>query len=98
VIVDTAGNLYGTTFGGGNTDICRDDLYNNVGCGTVFKLSPPTPGQTGWTERVLYYFQGQGDGWEPVGELVADPHGNLLGVSQLGGVPNGYGTVFEITP
>jgi hypothetical protein len=64
----------------------------------VFKLSPPTPGQTGWTERVLYYFQGQGDGWAPVGELVTDPRGNLLGVSQLGGVPNGYGTVFEITP
>ena len=97
VIVDTAGNLYGTTYGGGS-DICRDDLYNNVGCGTVFKLSPPTPGQTGWTKRVLYYFQGQGDGWAPVGELVTDPRGNLLGVSQLGGVPNGYGTVFEITP
>jgi hypothetical protein len=98
VIIDTAGNLYGTTFGAG-TDVCRDDLFNNVGCGTVFKLSPPMPGQTGWTERVLYDFQGQGDGWEPVGELVADPHGNLLGVSQLGGdLPSGYGTVFEITP
>jgi hypothetical protein len=47
---------------------------------------------------VLYYFQGQGDGWAPVGELVADPRGNLLGVSQLGGVSSGYGTVFEITP
>jgi len=97
VIADTAGNLYGTTFGGG-ADICPDSVYRNVGCGTVFKLSPPTPGQTGWTERVLYDFRGQGDGWEPVGELVADPRGNLLGVSQLGGVPNGYGTVFEITP
>ena len=78
--------------------MCSDPYYTNVGCGTVFKLTSPPPGQTAWTEKVLYNFQGLTDGWEPVGELVSDPSGNLYGASQLAGVDVGYGTVFRVAP
>ena len=43
---DKAGNLYTTTFAGGNDPL--------VGCGTVVQL---TPTQTGLTERVIWTFQ-----------------------------------------
>jgi len=97
LIPDAAGNLYGTTFGGGS-GLCSDPYYRNVGCGTIYKLTAPPPGQAAWTETVVYAFQGLADGWEPVAELVRDPAGNLLGVGQLGGVDVGYGTVFQVTP
>jgi uncharacterized protein YceK len=97
LIADAAGKLYGTTFGGGS-GLCVDPYYRNVGCGTVFKLTPPSPGQTAWTESVVHNFQGLTDGWEPVGELVSDPSGKLFGAGQLGGTEYGYGTVFQITP
>jgi uncharacterized repeat protein (TIGR03803 family) len=47
LIMDTSGNLYGTTSEGGDTTC-------GGGCGTVFKLAPPTPGQAAWTESILY--------------------------------------------
>jgi len=78
--------------------LCSDPYYRNVGCGTIYKLTAPPPGQVAWTETVVYAFQGLADGWEPVAELVRDPAGNLLGVGQLGGVDVGYGTVFQVTP
>jgi uncharacterized protein YceK len=97
LIADAGGNLIGTTFGGGS-GACSDLYYRNVGCGTVYKLTAPPPGQTAWTETVTYNFQGLADGWEPIGELVSDPTGKLYGANQLGGVDVGYGTVFQITP
>ena len=45
LIADSAGNLYGTTEYGGTSTL-----------GVVFKLAPPTPPATSWTETVLYYF------------------------------------------
>src|SRR5262249_13698288 len=70
VTSDTAGNLYGTTISGGNSSNCPDDVYRTIGCGTVFKLTPPIAGKTAWTETVLYNFRGEDDGWKPLGELV----------------------------
>jgi uncharacterized repeat protein (TIGR03803 family) len=93
VILDAAGNLYGTTpFGGEATA---------TGHGTVFELS--SSGSGGWTESVLYRFTGQnGDGKEPQGGLLFDQQGNLYGTTYLGGVTQkrccGTGTVFELSP
>src|SRR5262249_8528065 len=70
LIRDSNGNLYGTTASGGN-GCAADD-----GCGTVYELSPSG---SGWVERVLYSFQGQDDGANPVGGLVMDAAGNLYG-------------------
>src|SRR5258708_7184358 len=70
LILDTAGNLYGTTSNGGAS--------NN---GTVFELSPPAAGKTGWTRRTLHYFQGGADGLQPMAGLVFDGMGNLYGTS-----------------
>ena len=89
LILDKAGNLYGTTQIGGTT--C------SVGCGVVFKLAPPVAPDTTWTETVLYSFTGSDDGVAPVAGLIMDASGNLYGTTSEGGVsPNHYGTVFEL--
>ena len=82
LILDAAGNLYGTThYGGGGG--CQD------GCGTVFKLD------TTGTETVLHSFQGNPDGGSPVAGLIRDAAGNLYGTTLYGGAV-GKGTVFKL--
>jgi len=83
LIFDSAGNLYGTTYAGGLS-----------GVGTVFEMSPLGGG---WTEKVLYSFQGGSDGAAPFAGLIFDPSGNLYGATSNGG-QGGGGTVFKLTP
>jgi hypothetical protein len=55
-----------------------------------------------WKEKVLYSFQGAGDGYYPAGGVAFDKAGNLYGANAYGGsggcVSPGCGTVFEISP
>jgi uncharacterized repeat protein (TIGR03803 family) len=81
--MDAAGNLYGTTSQGGST-----------GNGVVYKL---TPGSNGWTESVLYAFNGANDGSWPNGPLTFDQYGNLYGTTTQAGA-DGWGTVYKLTP
>ena len=83
--MDAAGNLFGTTSGGGA----------NRG-GTVFELSPAAGG--GWTETVLYSFGLRGDGCYPYGRITIDAAGNLYSTTQQVCDGSGYGTVFELSP
>jgi uncharacterized repeat protein (TIGR03803 family) len=83
LIADGAGNLYGTTVGGG------------YGSGTVFELTPQAGG--GWTEKVLYSFSNGSDGGYPYAGLIFDGAGNLYGTTSEGGFYTS-GTVFELTP
>jgi uncharacterized repeat protein (TIGR03803 family) len=96
---DAAGNLYGTTGGGGSGE-CND--VGEFGCGTVFELKPEAGG--GWKEEVLHNFNNDGkDGIYPYAGLVFDMRGNLYGATNRGGnLSNcggfGCGVVFELTP
>jgi uncharacterized repeat protein (TIGR03803 family) len=80
LVLDSAGNLYGTAYQGG------------LGCklfpcgGVVFKL--PSTGK----EIVLHTFRGA-DGFNPYAGLFLDRAGNLYGTTAYGGV--GYGVVFK---
>lgn len=95
LLVDTSGNLYGTTASGGNTDDCGEGPY---GCGTVYKIA------ANGSESVLHAFTGGTDGGYPVGSLIEDGSGNLYGTTVTGGNSKncgaglpGCGTVFEIS-
>ncbi len=103
LIMDSSGNLYGTTSVGGNgtgTD-CASVTGAYAGCGTVFELS--SNGSGGYTEKILYNFNGTPDGDSPVGGLVMDAAGNLYGTTAYDGVPSSctsaaHGSVFELSP
>jgi uncharacterized repeat protein (TIGR03803 family) len=85
LVEDAAGNLYGTTVGGGK-----------YGWGAVFKID----GTTG-KESVLYSFSGGSDGCFPVEGLTLDSAGNLYGVTAQGGegfCTSGEGVLFEVDP
>jgi len=93
LISDANGALYGTTSNGGAVT-CNG---GSVGCGVVYKLTPPSaPGGT-WTEQVLYNFQGGNDGWDPSSGVILDSNGALYGTTFYGG-PNNGGTVYKLTP
>ena len=86
--MDASGNLYGTTFGSGDTGVC---VY---GCGTVFQLAPSAGG---WVFNLMYEFTGTIDGAGPSDGVVLDRNGNLYGTASEAGA-GGYGVVFEFTP
>jgi uncharacterized repeat protein (TIGR03803 family) len=83
LVMDAAGNLYGTTASGG--------VY---GEGAVFKLSPSNGG---WTYTSLHDFVCSTDGCGPHGSVLLDANGNIYGTTAGGGAYY-HGTVWEITP
>src|SRR6516164_3469720 len=95
VIIDTAGNLYGTTEEGG-VNMTENGYVG--GAGTVFKLTPNAT-KTQWTETVLYSFCAQPnctDGTVLFSGLAMDAAGNLYGTTEEGGAGGDYGTVFAL--
>ena len=85
LVLDAAGNLYGTTMAGG--------LH---GWGTAFQLSPQEDGT--WKEKLLHSFSYYGsDGAAPVAGLIFDDAGNLYGTTNSGGI-HSQGAVFELMP
>lgn len=92
LVRDNQGNLYGTTYGGGDltTDLCAD-----FGCGVVFKIYPSGH------ETVLYAFKGT-DGAIPYTGVFRDRIGNLYGATGAGGDLGcgggfGCGVVFKLS-
>ena len=89
LILDEAGNLYGTTSSGGLLSQC-------FGCGTVFELVRPDTLGGAWREKILHSFDGT-DGVGPFAGLLRGDDGRLYGTTPGGGA-TGYGTVFELIP
>jgi uncharacterized repeat protein (TIGR03803 family) len=87
VVLDTAGNVYGTTQYGGTGTEC------SFNCGTVYQLMPSNGG---WLEDVLVNFDIT-NGFYPYDRLVIDDFGNLYGTTSGGG-PYGSGVVYKLTP
>ena len=83
-VLDQAGNIYGTTSGGGN-----------LGDGTVYEISAKKHGTR--TYQILHSFQGGNDGYIPVSGLALDAAGNLYGTTTGGGVGKA-GTVYKLAP
>jgi uncharacterized repeat protein (TIGR03803 family) len=88
LVMDAAGNLYGTTVQGGE-----------FGGGSVFQLAPD--GSGGWTHTVLYSFTGGADGGQPYGGVTLDAQGNLYGTAVIGGTggvctEDGCGVAYEL--
>jgi uncharacterized repeat protein (TIGR03803 family) len=89
LLLDSAGNLYGTTVYGGGCG-------GGIGTGVAFKLTPNADGT--WSETVLYAFGClPTDPEVPASGLTFDTAGNLYG--EAGGGPNfSQGIVFKLSP
>lgn len=95
IVYDAGGNLYGTTYEGGNPDCTAN------GCGTIFELTRAPSGT--WTETVLHKFSGGADGSFPDAGLTIDSRGILYGTTTNGGDltcnnGGGCGVVFRLNP
>jgi len=85
LVLDSAGNLYGTTIEGGNYT-CSSS------CGNVFKLDPAG------NETNLHTFNGGSDGSFPyITGATRDKAGNLYGVTSFGGTGR-LGILYKIDP
>jgi uncharacterized repeat protein (TIGR03803 family) len=87
LVMDDAGNLYGTTGFGGSSSAC------DSGCGVVYEISPKSEG--GWSEKVVFNFNNT-NGANPFTALTIDADGNLYGMTSAGGLYN-WGGVFELS-
>jgi hypothetical protein len=87
LVLDSKGTVYGTTYYGGNySGSCR-----GLGCGTVFKLTPPIEEGGAWTENKIHVFK-DNDGTNPAAGLTFDAKGYLYGTTFSGS------TVFRLAP
>ncbi len=81
VVLDAAGNVYGTSQGG------------DFGAGSVYQLLADSD----WQMNTLYSFTAYGDnGDDPVSGVTLDSSGNIYGSTTGAGVGGG-GTVFELS-
>ena len=83
LVMDSKGNLYGTTLNGGSSNL-----------GAFYKLTKQ--GKT-WKETVLHSFVGANDGNQPTGNPYIDAKGRLYGMTQTGGTSN-LGIVYRLAP
>ena len=96
LILDATGAVYGLTTAGGNKN-CNYGS-GQIGCGTAFKLEPPTKKDGSWGEQLLHRFdRTNSDGGNPMAGLLLDSKGNLYGTTVNGG-PGPGGIAFRLAP
>jgi hypothetical protein len=71
-ILDSAGNLYTATFGGG----VQNSTCGTYGCGVILKLMPTSTGR--WNEHILYSFTYASDGGSPPESSPSTPLATCL--------------------
>ena len=87
LILDRAGNLYGTTVSGGK--YACDTTNGSGGCGTIFKVTKNGVGS------IVHTFTDNPDGKEPYSGLLPTPSGTAYGTTYFGG--SAYdGTVYKV--
>jgi hypothetical protein len=92
LVIDSKGNLYGTTYLGGTA---AGGCFSSGGCGKVYKLTPPKKKGGAWKETTLYSFCSLSnctDGAYPTDVLTIDAKGDLYGTTNVGGLPGGCNT------
>lgn len=87
IVMDSTGDLYGTTFLGGLT-----------GYGSIYKLTPTVSGP--WTESAIHNFTGGAGGGWPMAGVIFGVDGSLYGTTTAFGAGPGtaYGTVYKVAP
>ena len=96
LIFDGVGNIYGTTFYGGNESGECKGGSEGTGCGTVFEIRLPAKRNGTSAEEVLFRFTGRPtDGSGPNGGLVFSSNGDLYGTT-VGGGSQQYGVIFQL--
>jgi uncharacterized repeat protein (TIGR03803 family) len=91
LVLNNSGVVYGTTYAGGN----EGGECGSGGCGTVFKLSPPSMKGRSWTEEVLDRFNPVNSGAAQPAAGVTVRSGILYGTT-VGGGNSGSGTIFQL--
>ncbi|MGC2325580.1 MAG: choice-of-anchor tandem repeat GloVer-containing protein [Candidatus Sulfotelmatobacter sp.] len=95
VVLDSSGNLYGTTATGGKYGaLCPNSNDVNITCGTIFELAKTA---TGYTFKLLWSFN-NADGGFPFANPILDSSGNLYGTTNGGGASYNGGTVYKVSP
>lgn len=89
LVFDSAGNIYGTTAGGG--------MYDS---GVTFEL---TRSGQGYMASILHNFGNETDGRSPLAGIVFDTMGNMYGTTNRGGTGSpqdchSCGTVYQLMP
>jgi uncharacterized repeat protein (TIGR03803 family) len=99
VVFGLDGSLYGTTASGGTPGVlCHSNSRIKYGCGTVFRLTPPSGGSGAWTKTIIHTFPASSaDGTTPSSEITFDNSGNIYGVTGYGGASH-FGTAWLLTP
>jgi uncharacterized repeat protein (TIGR03803 family) len=88
-VMDSAGNLYGTTGGGGNAQCPAYSPYG-PGCGTVYAIT--SSGTKLWQHDFDV-----SDGLSPFAGLVLDPAANMLYGTTVYGGAHGIGTLYSVS-
>jgi hypothetical protein len=96
LVLDRSGAVYGTTFYGGNESGSCNGGILGIGCGTVFKLSPPKNESEQWTEEMIHVFKDGLDGTQPWAGVILDSAGDIYGAAEGGA--RGCGVAFQIVP